>query len=124
VSSRIAGWDITIVDTVADNASAGGFVVGLRPVSLFELDLHRVEMRMTSSDGTVVSSGTGGDCLGHPVNAVVWLANTLARLGAPLKEGDLVLSGALGPMVTVGDGDRYEADFGPLGSVGAEFGLS
>jgi 2-keto-4-pentenoate hydratase len=72
-------------------------------------------------EGEKVSEGCGADCLGHPVNAVVWLANTLAALGRPLEAGHVVLSGALGPMVSVGGPGQYEAVLGGLGSVRATF---
>jgi 2-keto-4-pentenoate hydratase len=118
--SRIAGWDITIVDTIADNASAGVFVLGPKPTRLSDIDLREVQMAMTK-DGTPVSAGSGAACLGHPVNAVVWLANTLAALGRPLEAGHVVLSGALGPMVAVAEAGRYEAVLTGLGSVRARF---
>lgn len=118
--SRIAGWDITIVDTVADNASAGVYVLGPKPTPLSDIDLREVQMSITHA-GNVVSEGSGSACLGHPVNAVVWLANTLANLGRPLAAGHLVLSGALGPMVAVAEAGRYEAVLSGLGSVRATF---
>jgi 2-keto-4-pentenoate hydratase len=120
VASRIEGWDITIVDTIADNASAGAYVVGTRPMPLSSLDLRHLSMEMSGPDG-VVSSGSGAACLGNPVNAVVWLSNALQRLGSPLHAGDLVLSGALGPMVTVQAGAVYEATMSGLGSVRVRF---
>ena len=120
VASRISNWDITIVDTIADNASSGAYVVGTRPVALTAVDLRTVNMEMSGPDG-VVSIGTGVACLGNPVNAVVWLANTMQRLGTPLHAGDLVLSGALGPMVSVQPGAVYEASISGLGSVRARF---
>jgi 2-keto-4-pentenoate hydratase len=118
--SRVAGWDITIVDTVADNASAGAFVMGSKPTRLTDVDLREVEMRVMHQ-GAVVSEGSGAACLGHPVNAVVWLANTLLTVGRSLRAGDLVLSGALGPMVSVSGAGQYEAVLGGLGSVRATF---
>ena len=123
VDSRVANWDITIIDTVADNASSGMYVVGPNPslLSEFHLDLRRVQMNMTAN-GETVSEGSGAACLGHPVNAVVWLANTLAALGQPLQAGDYVMSGALGPMVAVKPGSTYEATIDSLGSVRAVFG--
>jgi 2-keto-4-pentenoate hydratase len=120
VASRVAGWDITIVDTIADNASSGAYVVGAHPVPLSRVDLREVEMSMTGPDGTV-SSGAGSACLGHPVNAVVWLANTLRAFGTPLRAGQVVLSGALGPMVAAEPGAVYEARISALGSVRARF---
>lgn len=120
VDSRIAGWDITILDTVADNASSGLYVLGASPRLLREIDLHDVCMTM-SRDGEEVSTGTGAACLGHPVNAVVWLANAVAERGAPLRAGETVLSGALGKLADVRPGDVFEARIDGLGSVRAVF---
>jgi 2-keto-4-pentenoate hydratase len=121
VDSRIAGWDISIVDTVADNASSGLYVLGSRQRPLAGLDLPAVTMTMTA-DGEVVSVGTGAACLGDPAQAVLWLARTARDFGAPLRAGELVLSGALGPMVTVRPGSTYVAELGGLGTVRASFG--
>jgi 2-keto-4-pentenoate hydratase len=120
VASRIENWDITILDTVADNASSGLFVTGARPVRLDHVDVGSAVMSMTR-DGVEVSAGTGAACMGNPVNAVVWLANTLFDLGRPLVEGDLVLSGALGAMVNVDGAGRFEASIEGLGTVCTEF---
>ncbi|MFC5948984.1 2-keto-4-pentenoate hydratase [Pseudonocardia lutea] len=124
VDSRIAGWDITIVDTVADNASSGLYVLGDEPIELGDRDLRTVEMTLTrrvaGADETV-STGTGAACLGDPINALVWLANTSRELGTPLRAGDVVLSGALGAMVPVEAGHTYVATLTGLGSVRAEF---
>ena len=76
VGSRIVGWDITIVDTVADNASSGAFVLGNRPVRLADVDLRTCKMRLTI-DGETAAEGVGEACLGHPLNAVTWLARTV-----------------------------------------------
>jgi 2-keto-4-pentenoate hydratase len=121
VDSRIADWDISIFDTVADNASSGVFVTGGSPRSLRDIDdLRAVEMTLTVGE-EVVSSGTGAACLGHPVNAVVWLANAVAARGEPLRAGELVLSGSLGQLVPVEPGLTYEARISGLGSVRACF---
>lgn len=120
VDSRVKDWDITIVDTVADNASSGLYVLGPRPVSLRDLDLQAVPMEF-HVDGDVASTGSGAACLGHPLNAVVWLANTAREVGRPLRAGDVVLSGALGPMVSVGPGAHCEAVLDGLGSVSIYF---
>jgi 2-keto-4-pentenoate hydratase len=121
VGSRIKKWDISIVDTIADNASSGLFVVGRDKHRLEGLDLREVVMRMTRH-GDVVSEGKGAACLDNPLNAVAWLAGELGRRGRPLRAGDIVLSGALGPMVQVNTGDEFEATITGLGTVSARFG--
>ncbi|MBA1291623.1 2-keto-4-pentenoate hydratase [Pseudomonas japonica] len=120
VGSRIANWNIGILDTIADNASAGLYVLGQRPVKLGDLDLRLAGMVM-ERQGEPVSFGVGAACLGHPLNAALWLARTLAEMGTPLRAGDVVLSGALGPMVSVAPGDVFEARIQGLGSVRACF---
>lgn len=120
VGSRIAKWDIRLVDTIADNASAGLFVLGSRPVRLDQLDLVRCGMHMTLR-GEPVSVGAGAACLDNPLNAALWLADTMVRCGAPLRAGDILLSGALGPMVVAQPGDIFTAHIQGLGSVSAAF---
>jgi len=117
VDSRIADWKITFADTVADNASSAYFVLGREPRSLAGLDLRTCGMAM-EVDGKVVSVGAGAACLGHPLEAAAWLAATLARRGDPLREGDIVLTGALGPMAVLAPGTQIRATVGGLGSVG------
>lgn len=116
VDSRIADWDIRFVDTVADNASCGVYVLGGRPVPLSTVDLRTIPMRM-DVDGETVSTGEGAACLGHPLHAARWLADVMCERGTPLRSGDVVMTGALGPMVGIGPGCTVVAEFGPLGSV-------
>lgn len=116
VDSRIADWRITLVDTIADNASSGLYVLGTEPRTLTGLDLRTCGM-VIAKNGEVVSYGAGSACLGHPLNAVKWLAATMSRRGWPLRAGDVVLSGALGAMVTVQAGDAVWAEIGGLGHV-------
>jgi 2-keto-4-pentenoate hydratase len=121
VGSRIAAWDIKIVDTVADNASSGAFVLGTRPVRLDAFDARMCGM-VIERRGEQVSVGAGAACLGNPLVAATWLANSLANRDTPLRAGDVILTGALGPMVTVAAGDAFEARIFGLGSVRAMFG--
>lgn len=116
VDSRIADWNIKFLDTVADNASSGLYVLGGRPMPLTAVDVRAVPMSMTIN-GVEVSTGSGAACLGHPLNAARWLANALSSRGVGLLAGDVIMTGALGPMKAIAPGDVVVADFGPLGSV-------
>lgn len=120
VGSRIENWNIKITDTIADNASASHYVVGHQPVKLENVDLINCKMQMTKN-GEVVSTGIGSACLGSPINATLWLVNKMAALGTPLKAGEVILSGALGPMSNVAAGDTVLATFEGLGSVSVSF---
>jgi 2-keto-4-pentenoate hydratase len=117
VDSRIADWKITFADTVADNGSSAFFVLGRTPRPLSGLDLKTCGM-VLEVNGRVVSLGAGAACLGHPLNAAAWLARTIASRGDGLKAGDIVLTGALGPMVPLSVGDVVRAEIGGLGSCG------
>jgi 2-keto-4-pentenoate hydratase len=121
VDSRIAGWDISIADTVADNASSGMFVVSDLAVPLDEVEPVNVRMNL-AVNGHVVSSGSGNACLGDPLNALEWLARTAAAFGDPLRAGEVILSGALGPVVAVDPGDAARVDMSSLGTVDVRFG--
>jgi 2-keto-4-pentenoate hydratase len=116
VDSAISDWKISLVDTVADNASCGLYVLGDQPVALGSISLGTLAMQMRIN-GQVESVGTGAACLGHPLRAAYWLAQKMATLGDGLRAGEVILSGALGPMVAVGAGCAVEADLGALGSV-------
>jgi 2-keto-4-pentenoate hydratase len=120
VDSRIADWKISIVDTIADNGSSARFVLGLRPRRLTDLELETCGMVMTRN-GVTVSVGSGAACLGHPLRAALWLAKTMVAKGEPLRAGDVVLTGALGPMCAPVAGDRFEARIGGLASVAVQF---
>ncbi|MEK9965355.1 MAG: fumarylacetoacetate hydrolase family protein [Rhodospirillaceae bacterium] len=123
VGSRITDWDINIVDTIADNASSGLFVLGNEPRGLDDFDPRLCGM-VVEHRGEPVSVGAGAACLGNPLNAVVWLAREMVTRGRPLMAGDIVMSGALGPMVPVTPGEVYEVRINGLGSVRAAFGAS
>lgn len=116
VDSAIEGWRITLADTVADNASSALYVLGDQPVSVGRLQLAELNMAMRCA-GNVVSEGKGAACLGHPLRAAWWLARTMASEGQPLRAGEVIMSGALGPMVPVKRGDVVVADLSALGTV-------
>ncbi len=120
VDSRITDWKIKIADTVADNASCGVFVLGDRMVDPRALDLRTCGM-VLEKNGEVVATGAGAATMGSPVNAVVWLANTLGRLGIGLKAGEVILSGALGAMVPVKAGDNLRVAIGGIGGCAVRF---
>lgn len=126
VGSRIRDWQITIVDTIADNASSGAFVIGSTrsAISAVELTTASMSMIRTSMTGETetVSTGVGADCLGSPLLAASWLAAEMVRRGAPLRAGNVVLTGALGPMVAVAAGDSFCASIDGLGEVEVSFG--
>jgi 2-oxopent-4-enoate/cis-2-oxohex-4-enoate hydratase len=120
VDSRITDWKIKIQDTVADNASCGVFVLGDKLVPIDQVDLGLCGM-VLEKNGEIVVTGAGAATMGHPVNAMVWLANTLGRLGIPLKAGDIVLSGAMGAMVPVVKGDSLRVTIGGIGGCSVRF---
>ena len=120
VDSRIADWDIRITDTIADNGSSGLFVLGDTRVPLADLEPAAATMRMYADD-LLVSEGNGAACLGDPINALLWLARTAQQVGDPLRAGQVVLSGALGPMHSVTGGTTIRTEISGLGTVGVTF---
>ena len=120
VDSRVADWRITLVDTIADNASSGGFVLGSTPTRLGDVDL-RLTGCVMSRNSQVVGTGAGGAVLGSPLTSLVWLANTVGALGTTLEAGHVILPGSVTSMVPVAPGDVFTATFTGLGSVTARF---
>ena len=116
VDSRIKDWKIGMVDTVADNGASARFVLGPEAKPLAGIDLAACGMTLSRNDA-IASRGSGSDCLGHPLNAALWLARCLAAAGTPLRAGDVILTGALGPMVEARTGDRFEARIGGFAPV-------
>ncbi len=116
VDSAIADWNITLIDTVADNASSALYVLGDQPVAVAQLALQELGMVMEKNAATV-STGVGAACLGHPLRAAYWLACEMMARGHGLQAGEIILSGALGPMVPIQAGDRVEARIHGLGTV-------
>lgn len=120
VDSAIADWDIQLVDTIADNASGGGFALGTSPRRITDIDMRLCGMVM-SRNSHPVSIGAGAACLGHPLNAVLWLARKMAELGRPIGAGDIILSGALGPVVPVHPGDVFSVEIQGFQPLNIEF---
>lgn len=121
IDSRIKDWKIRIQDTIADNASSAAFVLGAERRKLSDIDLPSAAMALTRN-GKVESSGVGRACLGDPLNAVVWLANALAEYEEGLLAGNIVLSGAYGPVVPFAQGDRCVVTIEGLGAVSCGYG--
>ncbi|WP_347250368.1 2-oxopent-4-enoate hydratase [Zoogloea sp.] len=120
VDSRIKDWKIKIQDTVADNASCGVLVLGDRIVDPRKVDLATCGM-VLEKNGEIVGTGSGAAALGHPCNAMAWLANTLGRLGIGLKAGDIVLSGSLAALIPVTAGDSLRVSIGGIGGCSVRF---
>jgi 2-oxopent-4-enoate/cis-2-oxohex-4-enoate hydratase len=121
IDSRVQDWKIQIQDTVADNASSALFVLGTEPRSLRSIDLRSSGMALRIN-GEVISTGAGAACLDHPCLAVAWLANKLGEFGVGLRAGEVILSGAFGPVVPVAGGEHVEVEISGLGRVHCQFG--
>lgn len=120
VGSRIENWNIKITDTIADNASASHYVLGHTPKLIDSFDMVNSPVKLFIND-EIASKGTGAACMGSPINAVLWLANKMVEMGAPLQAGEVIFSGAVGPMVVVNEGDHVHAQFEGLGDVSVSF---
>jgi 2-oxopent-4-enoate/cis-2-oxohex-4-enoate hydratase len=120
VDSRIEDWNITIVDTVADNASCGVFVIGVKHTDPKTLDLSAVKMTIYHN-GKLAGTGVGSVVQGHPAQAVAWLANTLGEYGIEFKKGEIILSGALAPLIDAKAGDEFSMEIEGLGACSVSF---
>jgi 2-keto-4-pentenoate hydratase len=120
IDSRIRDWKISLADTIADNASSGGLVLGSTPVPLSAVDLRLAGCNL-HKNGELAGTGAGGAVLGSPLSALMWLANTVGARGVALEEGQVILPGSITASVPVGPGDTVTATFAGLGSVTARF---
>ena len=120
IDSRIADWRISLADTIADNASSAGFVIGTARVPPSAVDIRGIDA-VLYRDGVPVARGRSDAVLGNPVTAVAWLARTVARYGVRLRAGHLVLPGACARAVDARPGDRFRAVFTGLGEVSLTF---
>jgi 2-keto-4-pentenoate hydratase len=120
IDSRIEDWRIGIVDTIADNASSGGVVLGAHPIRPAVRDLRLLGCNLFGN-GELVATGASGAALGSPVVSLAWLANTLGERGDCLQAGDVVLPGSVTAAQPVRPGDVWTAQFTELGTVTARF---
>jgi 2-keto-4-pentenoate hydratase len=116
VDSVIENWSITLADTIADNASCGSYVLGLEPRRITDFSLIHCGMAFSKNE-SLVATGTGAACLDSPLLSAYWLARRMASNGEPIRAGEVILTGALGPMIVLEAGDRIEVTIGGLGSV-------
>ena len=120
IDTRITDWKIALCDTIADNASSAGFVLGEARVSPRELDVKSIDAVLTRN-GEVVTEGRSDAVLGNPVTAVAWLARKVESFGVRLRKGDIVLPGSCTRAIDARAGDAFVADFAGLGSVRLSF---
>ncbi|MDQ1654896.1 MAG: 2-keto-4-pentenoate hydratase, partial [Cryptosporangiaceae bacterium] len=120
IDSRIRDWRISLADTIADNASSAGFVVGAARVDPGSVDIRAIDATLRRG-GEVVAQGRSDAVLGNPVTAVAWLARTVARFGVRLRAGHLILPGACARAIDARPGDEFRASFTGLGDVSLSF---
>jgi len=120
IDTRITDWKIKLCDTIADNASSAGFVLGTQRVSPKDIDIKNIDAVLTRN-GEVVAKGRSDAVLGNPVTAVAWLARKVESFGVRLQKGDIVLPGSCTRAIDARPGDRFVAEFDGLGSVRLTF---
>jgi 2-keto-4-pentenoate hydratase len=120
VDSRVKDWKIKIQDTIADGASIGRIILSGKLTPLDDLDMRYLGL-VLEKNGEVISTAAGAAVLGHPANAVAWLANKLASYGIPLKKGDVIMSGSFTAASPAGAGDHVSCHFDRIGSVSVRF---
>lgn len=121
IDSRIKDWKIGLADTIADNASSAGFVLGEARVAPSEVDLRAIDVALYQGDGSEVVRGRSDAVLGNPVTAVAWLARKVASFGVRLEAGHIILPGSCTRAVDVAPGETYHAEFSGLGDVSVSF---
>ena len=120
IDTRIRDWKIALCDTIADNASSAGFVLGGQRVSPGDIDIQNIDAVLTRN-GEVVAEGRSDAVLGNPVTAVAWLARKVDTFGVRLRAGDIVLPGSCTRAIDARPGDAFVADFAGLGTVRLSF---
>jgi 2-keto-4-pentenoate hydratase len=120
IDTRITDWKIKLCDTIADNASSAGWVLGKERVSPKDVDIRAIDAVLTCN-GEMVAEGRSDAVLGNPVTAVAWLARKVDQFGVRLKAGDIVLPGSCTRAIDARPGDDFVARFDGLGSVHLSF---
>lgn len=120
IDSRITDWKITLCDTIADNASSCGWILGEQRVPISEIDTGDIDA-VLHRNGEIVAKGNSAAVLGHPLNAVSWLARKVESFGVRLRKGDLILPGTATRAIDIAPGDHFVAEFAGLGSVTLDF---
>jgi 2-keto-4-pentenoate hydratase len=120
IDTRITDWKIKLCDTIADNASSAGFVLGAARVAPADIDIKTIDAMLTRN-GEVVAKGRSDAVLGNPVTAVAWLARKVESFGVRLRKGDIVLPGSCTRAIDARPGDQFVAEFDGLGSVRLTF---
>lgn len=120
IDSRIKDWAITLPDTIADNASSCGWILGEQRVPIADIDTGDIDA-VLYRNGEVVAEGNSSAVLGHPLNAVSWLANKVHSFGVRLRKGDVILPGTATRAFDIAPGDKFVAEFAGLGSVTLQF---
>ncbi|HME13929.1 MAG TPA: 2-keto-4-pentenoate hydratase [Mycobacterium sp.] len=120
IDTRITDWKIALCDTIADNASSAGFVLGTGRVAPRDIDITQIDAVLTCN-GEAAAKGRSDAVLGNPVTAVAWLARKVESFGVRLRAGDIVLPGSCTRAIDVHPGDNFVAEFAGLGSVGLSF---
>jgi 2-keto-4-pentenoate hydratase len=120
MDTRIIDWNVKVQDLVADNCSAAAFAVGGYLVPLKGFDPRHIGF-LLEKNGQLVSTATGANVLGSPLESVAWLANKLAQMEMRLRAGEIILTGAAAPPVPVSAGDSVHLTIDRVGQVGCFF---
>ncbi len=120
IDSRITDWKITLCDTIADNASSCGWILGEQRIPISEIDTGDIDA-VLHRNGEIVAKGNSSAVLGHPLNAVSWLARKVDSFGVRLRRGDVILPGTATRAIDISSGDHFVAEFAGLGSVTLDF---
>lgn len=120
IDSRIKDWNISLPDTIADNASSCGWILGEQRKRLADLDVGNIDARLRRND-EIIAEGNSSAVLGNPLNAVSWLANKVESFGVRMRAGDVILPGTATRAIDIRPGDRFHAEFDGLGSVSLQF---